>query len=312
MVIGYSTVPKDKLGIEDLEPFWENKSFQTNWQEVFENRDVIPELSSSMLLLDGNHILNHKLSDLEDLAFENILLIYVPNMWVSHIEYEIAVRSVNNYYETSPYIGKNNQKDLKRGMYRSVSHGFTVHGGPKSLGNVVRYHQSKKTESEQVAIAGNGDIIASAIWKQLDMFGTSVKTFFQNQIHPLNDICIGVPGLKAQVHQLHVSKNSCIKPHIDKLDFGASFVAWFTNGKPKGGCFGIFQQCLKFDNNSGAGIFMFRKNINHGTLRFDAGSLSARDFKLGVALVNKEAVITRVRNQLRKGTKLTWEHRSDS
>jgi hypothetical protein len=70
-------------------------------------------------------------------------------------------------------------------------------------------------------------------------------------------------------------------------DLDASFISWFTKRQPGGGCFGMFQHCLKFDNNNGAGLFVLSKCITHRTLRFNLESLSENNFKLGVALINK-------------------------
>ena len=146
---------------------------------------------------------------------------------------------------------------------------------------------------------GIGDSIASSIWKQLvHKFGSEVKKFFEDQFYPMNCIPIGLEGYPTQVHQLHVSKNSYIKPHIDISDLDASFISWYTKGHPSGGCFGIYQHCLKFENNNGAGIFVLRKILTHGTLRFNLNSLSQNDFKLGIALVNKGWLHTRLQNQL--------------
>ena len=263
-----------------------------------------------MLLLDGNYILEHNIISLDDISFKNILLIYIPNIWKdSPFDYARTVVTVNMYYESSLFKGRNNKKDPKRGKYKSTSHGFTAHGGEKSLGNMVRYHHDNESDDALEAIRGIGDSIASAIWKQLDMFGDSVKTFFQDQFEPMACLAIGLEGFEAQVHQLHISKNSYIKPHIDKSDFEASLIAWFTKGNPKRGYFGIFQHCLKFDNNSGAGIFVLSKYLSHGTLRFDMNSLSRKDFKLGAALVSKGWAHTRYTNQLIDATPITWEYR---
>jgi hypothetical protein len=61
---------------------------------------------------------------------------------------------------------------------------------------------------------------------------------------------------------MHISKNSYIKLYVDVSDIEASFISWFAKGNPNGGCFGMFQHCLKFDNNNGAGNFMCSaKNI---------------------------------------------------
>ena len=106
------------------------------------------------------------------------------------------------YYESSPFKGRNNQKDSIKGKYKSTSHGFIAHREEKSLGNMVRYYHDNKSDDALEAIRGIGDSIASAIWKQLDMFGDLVETFFQNLFEPMACLAIGLEGFQAEVHQL--------------------------------------------------------------------------------------------------------------
>ena len=56
-------------------------------------------------------------------------------------------------------------------------------------------------------------------------------------------------------------------------DLEVSFISWFAKGF-NGGYFGIFQHCLKFDNNNGVGIFVLSKLIIHVTMKFDLNLLS--------------------------------------
>ena len=85
----------------------------------------------------------------------------------------------------------------------------------------------------------------------------------------------------------------------------ASFITWIVKSATEGGLFGVFSHCLKFDNDNGAGIWIRSKALIHGTLPFD--STSSSDFKLGVAIVNKDWLVTRLQNQLKEGTSLTWK-----
>jgi hypothetical protein len=110
---------------------------------------------------------------------------------------------------------------------------------------------------------------------------------------------------------MHISKNSFIKPHLDAADMEASFIFWFTKGDPKGGHFGLFQHCLKFDTNIKAGVFVRSKTVAHGTLRFIHKTLAENVYKLEVALVNKQELRTRIKHQLRDGAPVTWQS-SDS
>jgi hypothetical protein len=96
-------------------------------------------------------------------------------------------------------------------------------------------------------------------------------------------IPIDLDGYTTQVHHMHISKNSfdhIIKPYIDVSDLDASFISWFAKENPSGGCFCMFQHCLKFDNNNGTRIFVLSKFIIHGTLNFNLNSLSQNILKI--------------------------------
>ena len=160
-------------------------------------------------------------------------------------------------------------------------------------------------QSTKLAFKRIADFVATAMSKALNLFEVPVEDFFTNQFQPMNCISIRLGAYPTQVHQLHMSKNSFIKPHIDKLDFDCSFICWFTEGHPKGGEFGVFQHFMKLQNNNGAGIFVFSKYMSHGTLQFDSNSLSDTDFKIGCALVNKVDICTRVENQLQSQNFIT-------
>jgi hypothetical protein len=74
----------------------------------------------------------------------------------------------------------------------------------------------------------------------LNKFDSEVNYFFGDQFYPMNCIPIGLNGYITQVHQMQISKNSHIKPHIDVSDLDTSFISWFAKGNPNGGCFGMF------------------------------------------------------------------------
>ena len=94
----------------------------------------------------------------------------------------------------------------------------------------MRYGHKNLFKILQEAIRSQGDTIASAIWEQFNMFEDSVKTFFQDQIESMAPLATGFKGSEAPVHQLHISKNSYIKPHIEKSDLEAFLITWFTKG----------------------------------------------------------------------------------
>jgi hypothetical protein len=73
-----------------------------------------------------------------------------------------------------------------------------------------------------------GDSIATSIWQQLDKFGSEVKKLFKDQLYSMNCIPIGLDGYTIEIYQMHISKNSYIKPHIDVSNLDASFISWFA------------------------------------------------------------------------------------
>jgi hypothetical protein len=68
-------------------------------------------------------------------------------------------------------------------------------------------------------------------------------------------IAIGLPRNETNVHSLHISKNSKIKPHVDVGDCGASIITWFNSGNIKGGDFVAHGLWYKFCTSNGAGVF---------------------------------------------------------
>ena len=142
-------------------------------------------------------------------------------MWDDDFAYQQTLVEENQFYETCPYEAKKNQQDSKWGRYKSVNHEYLVHGRETSQRNVVMYHHDDILESKQI----NDDSIISSIWKQLCKFGSEVKKFFKDKFYPMNCIPIGLPRYITQVHQLHISKNSYIKPHIDMFNLDASFIS---------------------------------------------------------------------------------------
>ena len=249
-----------------------------------------------------------KILNIQNLKFDQVILIYLKNMWINKLNYKQTLIQANHYYETSPYVGKNNQKDPQRNKYKSMSHGYCAFGGSKSKGNVVMYHHNDQLQSVQPNFKGLGDNVASSIWQHVNQFGDEVNNFFDEQFAPMNYVFVQIQGYFTKIHQMHFSKNSYIKPHIDKYDMDASLIAWFTKGNRKGGCFGVLQQCLKFDTNNRAGIFVRSKLYAYETLRFQEKSLKFNVYKVGVAFVNKQQLNTRIRNLLREGAPLIWKN----
>ena len=241
VMICYSNIPnKVNNKNNDLQPFWEHPNYMENWEEIYDNPEIISTLTQGTLILNGFDLVKYNILNIQDLKFNMVLLMYLPNMWGDDYDYQCTLVDVNHYYETNPYEAKKNQQDPKRGRYKSISHGYSTHGGRKSQGNVVMYHHDDILESKQMSYRGLDDNIASSVWKQMDKFGSEVKFFFEDQFYPMNCIPIGLEGYTTQVYQLHISKNSYIKPHIDMSDLNALFISWFRKGQPGGECFGMF------------------------------------------------------------------------
>ena len=106
--------------------------------------------------------------NIEDLKFVHVTMIYIPNMWTNDFHYQRTLVETNHYYETSPYLARDDKKNSKRWRYKSVSYGYITHGNANSKGNVVKYHQRNISDSIQRSFKGLGDNIASSIWMQLD------------------------------------------------------------------------------------------------------------------------------------------------
>jgi hypothetical protein len=113
-------------------------------------------------------------------------------------------------------------------------------------------------------------------------------------------------GYKTHVHQLHVSKTSFIKPHVDPLDMEASLFTWFTKGEPNGGIIWSISTLAKNWQQSWGWDFCKKKHVIHGTFLFE--SISIHDHVLGVATVNKTWLHTKLQNQVKEGVVLTLKN----
>ena len=64
---------------------------------------------------------------------------------------------------------------------------------------------------------------------------------------------------------------------------------------------------MELKNNNGAVVLVLSKYVSGGTLQCDFNSLSETDFKIGCAFINKEAICTKVENQLQSENPITWK-----
>ena len=91
-----------------------------------------------------------KILNIENLKFDQVILMYLPYMWNNDLNYQKTLIEANHHFKTSPCEGKENQKDPKYNKYKYDSHGYFVHGGAKSKGNVVMYHHNNILDCEQI------------------------------------------------------------------------------------------------------------------------------------------------------------------
>ena len=99
----------------------------------------------------------------------------ILNMQINKLNYKRTLIQANHYYETSPYVEKNNQKDPQRGKYKSMSHGYLTHGGSKSKGNVIMYHYNDQLQNIQRHFKAFGDSLAFSIWQHVYRFGDDIN-----------------------------------------------------------------------------------------------------------------------------------------
>ena len=141
--------------------------------------------------------------------------------------YRSTLRLTNVYYKGAPLYGnrsKQKAQNSHRGFYKNISHGYTSNAGIAS-GNVVPYSSSKVSVHEEKAFKDIGDEIASNIWRSaMSTFGEKIDHHFQLQASTTNHIYVRLDESPTNVCQLHFSKNSFIKPHVDSFDMESSII----------------------------------------------------------------------------------------
>ena len=66
----------------------------------------------------------------------------------------------------------------------------------------------------------------------MSTFGEKIDHRFHLQPSTTNHIYVGLDESSTNACQLHFSKNSFIKPHVDSLDMESSKITWFIAGAP--------------------------------------------------------------------------------
>ena len=120
-------------------------------------------------------IAQNKIIDYKSLTIDYVLLLYLPHLLDQTI-YDTTLIIANVCYEHCPYYGRSG-KDVIRGDYLFVSHGYRSHSGPRVHGNVGLYHLNSEWEAKEHAWRNIGDLIATDIWKYTDQFGSSIEKF---------------------------------------------------------------------------------------------------------------------------------------
>lgn len=83
---------------------------------------------------------------------------------------------------------------LERIILRSFLHRFATH--KDSDGDYIRYFIKSMRANTHWSFCGLRDNIATKIWERLDVYGDSVKAFFDKQMHRLECKNIRVEGGK--------------------------------------------------------------------------------------------------------------------
>jgi hypothetical protein len=295
--ITFSNIPSQYSLQNPIKPYWDDVRFNNNklkWEDIYKDNGLITTTSTSLAIFNGGSILQGT----SKLQLPHLIALYLPEAYESTI-YHSTLRMINVYYETSPPYGNKSHKNPKHGVYKNRSHGYSSNAGVNVDGDIVPYHNAKISLAAEKAFKDMGDECASNIWHSLlPKFGEVIDYYFYKQAYSTQYICVGLEDKPTNVAQLHISKNSFIKPHIDPLDLESSIISWFTNGEPHGGEFGLFQMLYKFKTNNAPGLFLQSEEFAHGTLHFDTRGNELDNYTLGVALTNKKWLKTRSTNQL--------------
>ena len=60
-----------------------------------------------------------RIMNIEDLKFVHVTMIYIPNMWTNDFHYQRTLVETNHYYESSPYLARDDQKN--KGLGDSIA-----------------------------------------------------------------------------------------------------------------------------------------------------------------------------------------------
>lgn len=270
------------------------------WQNVFKEEKLVKTTSTTLAIFDGSKITPSTLQ--LDLSY--MVALYILDAYEKY-SYQLMSKLINLYYETTPPYGQTKYKETAlHGNYKNKSHRYSTNAREGVEGDIVLYHNSKISHAVEKAFKDLDDQCASNIWKSLmPHFRTKIKNQFDEQSTSARYLCIGNKENQTNVIQMHISKNSYIKPHIDMNDLESSIITWFSEGEPRGAEFGLFQMLYKFKINNGSGLFVKSQEYVHGTLELDTKGDELQNYTLGVALTNKKGLITRSTNQLNANTK---------
>ena len=59
-----------------------------NWQSIYDIPEIISKQTESILILNGNDILNKNILNIKDLKFNRMLLMYLLNKWDNDYNYQ--------------------------------------------------------------------------------------------------------------------------------------------------------------------------------------------------------------------------------
>ena len=114
-MISFPNIPWEvKRNKQVASHFLNESAFQDNWQDIYNNNTLFPTLNKILMILNGIDIIQMGIMNIEDFKFDHVIMIYISNMWTNDLHYQQTLVEANHYYETSPYVAKNDQK-IQRG-----------------------------------------------------------------------------------------------------------------------------------------------------------------------------------------------------
>jgi hypothetical protein len=177
---------RNKESLENpIKPYWDDVRFNNDklkWENIYKDNGLITTTSTSLVIFNGGSILEGT----SKLQLSHLIALYLPEAYELTI-YNSILRMINAYYETSPPYGNESHKNLKHGIYKNRSHGYSNNAGVNINGDIVPYHNAKISLTTEKELKDMEDECASNIWHSLlPKFGEVIDYYFINKHIQLN------------------------------------------------------------------------------------------------------------------------------